>query len=619
MNLLAELQRRNVIRAAGLYLVGAWLLVQVAGTVLPMFGAPEWIARSLVILLAIGFLPAVVIAWVFELTPSGLKRDEDVAPQDSIAPQTARRMDRLILIVAIIAVAYFAFDKFVLAPRREAALVTQTTTQVAAEISAEKSKINPNSIAVLPFINMSGDKANEYFSDGISEEILNVLAQIPKLQVAARTSSFSFKGEHKEVPEIAKELHVRMVLEGSVRKQGERVRITAQLIDASKGFHVWSQIYDRDLKDIFAIQDEIAKSVANELQVKLADLPRSTVSNAGRKNIEAYDAYLRGLALWQKRGENNLWEAVKQFEQSSRADLKFAQPYAGLALAYVILPDWSVRIAYRDAFALARDNAERALSLDPSLPEAYVALGYLADGDRRRETAQALYRRAIALRPSYATAYQWLGNSLWSGGKLEQGEAMLRRASALDPRSSIIANNHGMVLIAMGRFVDAENLCAPFLKADPDNQTCLELMSIATLESGDFNRARIWNTRYAAVVNPGAQGEVTQVFDALQGQGDRHAIAVRLAAFMPQSIYDPNSGNAFGAYVIPSLLVQLGEPKLAITNLQAWAYADVAGQSEWAVMMPALGQLHCDPEFAALVTKIKTTDPHYAQLCGAKH
>ena len=619
MNLIAELKRRNVIRAAGLYLVGAWLLVQVASTVLPAFDVPAWTLRALIIVLAIGFVPAMVIAWVFELTPQGIKRDEDVAPQDSIAPQTARRMDRLILIVAIIAIAYFAVDKFVFAPRRDAALVTQATAHVTAEFNAEKSKVNPYSIAVLPFINMSGDKANEYFSDGISEEILNVLAQIPKLQVAARTSSFSFKGEHKEVPEIAKELHVRMMLEGSVRKQGERVRITAQLIDASKGFEVWSQNYDRDLKDIFAVQDEIAKSVANELQVKLADAPGSTVSNAGTKNIAAYDAYLRGLALWQKRGENNLWAAVKLFELSAQADPQFGEAYAGLAMTYVILPDWSARITYHDAFALTRDNAERALSLDPSLPESYMALGYLADGDRRHDTAQALYRRAIALRPSYATAYQWLGNSLWALGPLEQGEAMLQRASELDPRSAIIANNHGMALIAMSRFADAENLCAPFLKADPRNESCLELMSNATIESGDFNQARIWNTRYAAAINPGAQDEVTQVFDALQGHGDRHAIAVRLSMFMPQSIFDPKSGNAFQPYVIPSLLVQLGEPKLALKNLQAWAYTDVAGESEWAVMMPALGQLRCDSEFVALVKKIKTTDPHYAQVCGAKH
>ncbi|MEO8974522.1 MAG: adenylyl cyclase, partial [Casimicrobiaceae bacterium] len=221
MNLIAELKRRNVIRAAGLYLVGAWLLVQVASTVLPAFNVPVWTLRSLIIALVIGFVPAMIVAWVFELTPDGIRRDEDVKPEDSIAPQTAQRMNQWLLVVSIVAIGYFAFDKFVLAPRRDAALVTQTTTHVTAEISAEKSKINPHSIAVLPFTNMSGYKANEYFSDGISEEILNVLAQIPKLQVAARTSSFSFKGEQKEVPEIAKELHVRMVLEGSVRKQGE--------------------------------------------------------------------------------------------------------------------------------------------------------------------------------------------------------------------------------------------------------------------------------------------------------------------------------------------------------------------------------------------------------------
>ncbi|MEP6511220.1 MAG: FlgO family outer membrane protein, partial [Dokdonella sp.] len=249
MSLLAELKRRNVIRAAGLYLVGAWLLTQVAGTVLPMFGAPDWIARSVVTLLAIGFVPALVIAWIFELTPQGLKRDEDVSSEQSIAPQTARRMDRLLLLVSILAIGYFAFDKFALAPRREVALVAQATQQMADKANKEKSAINPHSIAVLPFVNMSGDAQNDYFSDGISEEILNVLARIPELQVAARTSSFSFKGGKKEVPEIANELKVRMVLEGSVRKQGERVRITAQLIDASNGFHVWSQTYDRELKD----------------------------------------------------------------------------------------------------------------------------------------------------------------------------------------------------------------------------------------------------------------------------------------------------------------------------------------------------------------------------------
>ncbi|MEO5629646.1 MAG: hypothetical protein ABIQ62_07765, partial [Thermomonas sp.] len=264
MNFIAELKRRNVIRMAGLYLVGAWLIAQVAQTILPAFEVPNWVMRAIIIVLALGFVPAVIFAWVFELTPGGIKRDENVDRSASIAPQTARRMDRILLLVSVLAVGYFAFDKFVLAPQRNTELVAETTEKIDAATASKQSTVNPNSIAVLPFVNMSGEKANEYFSDGISEEILNVLAQIPKLQVAARTSSFSFKGVGKEVPQIARELKVRMVLEGSVRKQGERVRITAQLIDASNGFHVWSQTYDRDLKDIFAIQDEIAKAIADE-------------------------------------------------------------------------------------------------------------------------------------------------------------------------------------------------------------------------------------------------------------------------------------------------------------------------------------------------------------------
>ncbi|MEO6154212.1 MAG: hypothetical protein ABIP16_00605, partial [Thermomonas sp.] len=206
MNFIAELKRRNVIRAAGLYLVGAWLLVQVAGTILPMFGAAEWIARSIVLALAVGFIPAMIVAWVFELTPDGLKRDAEVPISQSIAPQTANRLDRMILIVAVVAISYFAFDKFVLAPRREAALVTQTTAHVTAEISAEQSKAKSRAIAVLPFVNMSADPENEFFSDGLSEEILNSLARIDGMQVVGRTSSFQFKGQNQDLRKIGEQL-----------------------------------------------------------------------------------------------------------------------------------------------------------------------------------------------------------------------------------------------------------------------------------------------------------------------------------------------------------------------------------------------------------------------------
>jgi adenylate cyclase len=232
----SELKRRNVVRMAGLYLVGAWLLTQVASTVLPMFGAPDWLPRSIVMLLAIGFVPALIFSWVFELTPEGLKRDGDVPPEQSIAPQTARRMDRMIIAVLALALAYFAVDKFVLNPRQ---------AKSTAEMSAPKSNAVPNekSVAVLAFANLSDDKGSEYFSDGISEELLTVLQKIPGLHVAARTSAFSFKGKNVTAQEIGQKLGVVHLVEGSVRKAGNSVRIAARLTKAASGEEIWSENY----------------------------------------------------------------------------------------------------------------------------------------------------------------------------------------------------------------------------------------------------------------------------------------------------------------------------------------------------------------------------------------
>ncbi len=420
MKLIAELQRRNVLRMAGLYLVGAWLLVQVAGTLLPVFGAPAWMMKTLVALLAVGVLPVLAFSWAFELTPDGLRRDDQVTPARSIAPQTGQRLNRIIVAVLALALLYFGFDKFVLAPRREAALVSTTRAADQSVPGADR-----RSIAVLPFVNMSGDKDNDYFSDGISEEILNVLARTPDLHVAARTSSFSFKGKPMEVPAIARELEVRMVLEGSVRKQGDRVRITAQLIDAKTGFHVWSQTYDRQLQDIFAIQDEIAGAIGKELEVKLADARAPDRNSAGTRNLKAYDLYLRGIALWNTRQAANLLQALALFDQAAKADPRYAEAYAGQALVYTVLPYFTDAIAADECHRRASDLALRALALNPNLPEVYAVLGNEAMANFNRDTGRALLGRAIALRPSYATAHQWLGTLEMSDGDRAGGLAEL--------------------------------------------------------------------------------------------------------------------------------------------------------------------------------------------------
>jgi TolB-like protein/Tfp pilus assembly protein PilF len=607
-NFFAELKRRNVYRFAGLYLVGAWLLTQVASTVLPMFGAPDWLPRSIVILLAIAFVPALVFSWVFELTPQGLKRDEDVRPEESIARQTARRMDRMIIVVLVMALAYFAFDKFVLTPKREAARVSAETA----------STVDARSIAVLPFVNMSGDAGNEYFSDGISEEILNVLARTPDLHVAARTSSFSFKGKTLEVPAIARELNVRMVLEGSVRKQEDRIRITAQLIDAKTGFHLWSQTYDRKLQDIFAIQDEIAKAIGNELEVKLVRSGEGGKTSAGTSNLAAYDLYLRGIALWQMRRGDALWQAIDLFEKAATADLEFAQAYGGQALVYAVVADYSARISYAESYARAKDSAERALALDPTLPEPYAGLGIIASGENRRATADALLRRAIALRPSFATAHQWRGSALMSNGDLAGGLASLERASSLDPRSLVVADNHGWALLALGRYAEAKARCAPVLEFAPDHVGNLTTVAMADLLSGNFDAARPMLERAAATQNPSASTQPRELVDALAGRADRHAFAVRLAALRYNSSLDRTSGNILVGYQIAAVLMLLGERELTLSYLEVLA-GELGGLPDWAMILPVMDPIRCDPRFVAIIQRLKITDPYAAKVCAEKH
>lgn len=603
----AELKRRNVIRFAGLYLVGAWLLTQVASTVLPMFGAPDWLPRSVVILLALGFLPALIFSWVFELTPQGLKRDDDVRPEESIAPQTARRMDRLIIAVLVLALGYFAFDKFVLTPRRDAARVAAEST----------STVDARSLAVLPFVNMSGDAANEYFSDGISEEILNVLARTPELHVAARTSSFSFKGKTLEVPEIARALNVRMVLEGSVRKQEDRIRITAQLIDAKTGFHLWSQTYDRKLQDIFAIQDEIAKAIGNELEVKLVRPADASKTSVGTTNLAAYDLYLRGIALWQMRRGDALWQAIDLFEKAAATDPEFAQAYAGQALVYAVVADYSGRISYAESLTHGKDFAERALALDPTLPEPYAALGSIANSENRRATADALLRRAIALRPSFATAYQWRGTLLMGNGDLAGGLASLEKASSLDPRSLVVGDNHGWALLALGRYAEAKARCARVLEFAPTHLGNLITIAMADLLSGDFDAARPMLERVAAAQNPSASGQARELVEALAGRADRHALAQRLSSFRYNSHLDSSSGNMFNGYTIAALLMMLGERELTLSYLETLA-GELGGVAEWAMILPVMDPIRCDPRFVAIIQRLQTKDPYFATVCRGK-
>jgi TolB-like protein/tetratricopeptide (TPR) repeat protein len=446
VKLLAELKRRNVIRMAGLYLVGAWLVTQVAATLLPVFGAPEWVMKVLVGLLAIGFLATLVFSWIYELTPDGLKRDGEVVAEQSIAPQTARRMDRMIIVVLVLALGYFGYEKFVPAP---APVVS--TAVVPTDVAAPASEA---SIAVLPFVNMSTDVENGFFADGISEELLNVLAGIDGLKVASRTSAFSFKGKDTPIPEIARLLDVRHVLEGSVRKQGQRVRITAQLIHAGTDGHLWSETYDRDLTDIFKVQEEIAQAIAGELEGMLGK--RQVAVAASTADLDAYQRFLRGRARFHARDE--LLAAVDDLSSAVRQDPDFAEAWIYLAATWGVAPGYqsSGEVDADGAQKEARSALERAQALAPEHPMALAIRAQFREQDGDLVGALALLEASAALSTQDSNPMMWRGTLLLRSGYIDEAVAVLERAQKQDPLAGINNGYLAFAQLAAGQNEKAE-------------------------------------------------------------------------------------------------------------------------------------------------------------------
>jgi TolB-like protein len=456
MGLIAELRRRNVLRMAGLYLVGAWLITQVAGTLLPMFDAPTWISRTVVILLAIGFIPALVFAWVFELTPQGLQRDTSEAAANPIAPQVARRMDRLLLLIFALALGYFAFDKFALAPRREAALVAQASGDASAA-RASQTKANPRSVAVLPFVNMSTDPENEFFSDGLAEEILNSLARIDGMQVVGRTSSFQFKGKNEDLRAIGEKLDVAAVLEGSVRREGERARITAQLVRTSDGIHIWSQTYDRTLKDTLAVQLDIAEQVAGVLDVVLDDAQRARMREAGVKNVDAFIAYQKGWKLYndahRKPGADlidTLRLANVEFEKATQLEPSFSFAYFAETDLYehILLSDGRAVEERIDAQRMALQTLKQAAATSPDAQQRELAL---AERQMLSDDWHDLAARIEgALKEPGCSAPNWMPVFASAFGFADLIEDLGARANACDPLNGINWSTRSWVARATG-------------------------------------------------------------------------------------------------------------------------------------------------------------------------
>ena len=451
-------------------------------TLFPVYGLTDGAIRLVITLLAIGLVPSLVFAWAFELTPEGLKKERDVDRSQSITPHTGKKLDRIIIMVLAAAVVFFAIDKFVFEPQRQVKTAEELAQQVEQARQAGRmealvdSKAN-KSIAVLPFVNMSDDPGNEYFSDGISEELLNLLARIPELRVISRSSAFSFKGQKIEIPEIARRLNVAYVLEGSVRKAGKQVRITAQLVEARSDTHLWSHTYDRTLEDIFVIQDEIAATVVDELKLTLLGETPIVVES----DPEAYALHLRARHLGNNVSEATMAQAVVLLEEALELDPDYAVAWNSLAHVYSIQAGRGL-IPADEGYAMARAALDRALAIDPDYAAAHANLGWLTMSDDL--AAAALHvRRALALEPANPTGIRYAAVLLRNLGRIEEAIALDEYAVARDPVNPIGFSNLGFKYLYVGRWQDAIDAFSTALQLSPGYIGAHYYIGVALLQS----------------------------------------------------------------------------------------------------------------------------------------
>jgi len=448
-----ELKRRNVYKVAVAYAVVGWLLIQVATQVFPFLEIPNWTIRLVILLTALGFPVALIIAWAFELTPEGIKRTEaaDAAQQRS----RGRVWIAIVVIAAALSLGLFFLGRYTVGR------ATPRQSEAAAVVSDK-------SIAVLPLVNTSGDPSNEYFSDGLSEELIAVLAKIPDLKVIGRSSSFFFKGKSGDSAAIGQKLGVANLIEGSVRKQGDRVRIVAELISAADGRSLWSETYDRELKDVFAVQAEIAKSVAEQMKVKLlGERPQSDAAPSNQ-NLAAYNAVLQSDFYFQQLTAESLRRAIEFLEEAVRLDPNYAVAYAKLSQAWRQYAASFAANEGQKAYEQARRAADKAVSLAPDLFDVRMAVGFLAfTPDLDFRGAEKEFRRVLESSPNHAVAKSFLGAALSAQGRLAEAEQTCREALLLDPLRTVTWFNIGRVIVGLGHYKEAEELFRKGLEIQP--------------------------------------------------------------------------------------------------------------------------------------------------------
>jgi len=489
--LFEELKRRNVIRVGIAYVVASWLVAQVLQLVFETFGTPDWVMKTVLALMAVGLPFVLFFSWAFELTPEGLKREKDVDRTQSITPRTGKNLDRMTIVVLVLALAYFAFDKFVLDPARDAEMV-QAATQDAAERAANAAPASgtpEQSIAVLPFVNMSDDK--DYFADGLSEELLNLLARIPDLKVAGRTSSFVFKGKNEDLRTIGEALSVANVLEGSVRRSGDRLRITAQLIKVDDGYHIWSETYDRQMADIFDIQDDVALAITEALKLHLtSDAERPT------QNSEAYALYLEALALSIAFEEDDINHGLALLERAIELDPAFAKAWELKATYYWLAGGWV--LDNPEAQMLTFEAATKALELDPSLSEAR-AFAVTSNPETWSWSSEIQAIEALVkAEPTNTNAMNALTYDLTLMGYFNEAIAVADRIIELEPLAWLGYRRKGEALSAAGRREEAQS--AWLKAADLGDEVVLSILGTDQLIAENDDRgAEYFSTFFQSI------------------------------------------------------------------------------------------------------------------------
>jgi len=451
MSFFAELKRRNVFRMGIAYVVVAWVLLQAIDFALDIISAPNWVMQVFFLAAVVGLPVVLIFSWVFEMTPEGIKLESQIKRDESVTHHTSQKLDRTIIVFLAFAVLLLLAERFLI---RENDGVAGPANEVVVEKLETPDTVTDSdirSVAVLPFVNMSSDPEQEYFSDGLAEELLNRLAQNEQLRVAARTSSFQFKGQTLDVGEIGRQLKVDNILEGSVRKAGNRLRITAQLIQVDTGFHLWSETYEREMDDVFAIQDDISLAITKALEAELgAEAP--TNNKKPTVNLEAYQLYLQARFLLAKRGGDNILEAIELFGQATALDESFSEAWSGMAFAYSLVSGYTMKTSSAEARDKGMEAAGNASRIKPNNAEAYMAMGWLQTiMDWNISIARENMEKAYQLAPNNVDIVNIYGDFLAMCGNFEKALQIENQAIALDPLAAVHYSDLAFLMLLRNR------------------------------------------------------------------------------------------------------------------------------------------------------------------------